>query len=100
MNKTEHLLVCLAEECAEVQQAVTKALRFGLTDGRPQSTATNAEDISAEFSDVLAIIELLEEEGVLSRMSDIHAVDRKKARVREFMAYAKVQGTLHDAQCK
>ncbi len=33
MNKTEYLLVCLAEECAEIQQAVDKALRFGLDVG-------------------------------------------------------------------
>ena len=26
MNESEHLLVCLAEKCAEIQQAVTKAL--------------------------------------------------------------------------
>lgn len=28
MNRSEHLLSCLAEECAEVAQRVSKALRF------------------------------------------------------------------------
>jgi hypothetical protein len=32
MNITEHLLATLAEECAEVAQATSKALRFGLDE--------------------------------------------------------------------
>lgn len=32
MNATEHLLVCLAEECGEVAKECSKALRFGLDD--------------------------------------------------------------------
>lgn len=35
MNTTEHLLVVLGEECAEVQQNIAKALRFGLDDHHP-----------------------------------------------------------------
>jgi len=45
MNRTEHLLVCLAEECAEVGQAVAKALRFGLDDGRTRTL----EEVGREF---------------------------------------------------
>jgi len=29
MNRTDHLLMCLIEECAEVQKVATKTLRFG-----------------------------------------------------------------------
>ena len=29
MSEVEHLLVCLSEECAEIQKAVSKTLRFG-----------------------------------------------------------------------
>ena len=32
MTREEHLLTIVAEECAEVAQRATKALRFGLTD--------------------------------------------------------------------
>ena len=35
MNKQEYLLTCLSEECAEIQQAVSKALRFGLDNYNP-----------------------------------------------------------------
>lgn len=37
MTKTEYLLVVLSEECSEIQQAVTKALRFGLSDIHPNN---------------------------------------------------------------
>ena len=42
MNKAEHLLATFAEECAETQQAIGKALRFGHKDGYPgASTKTH-----------------------------------------------------------
>ena len=50
MNRTEHLLACLAEECAEVAQAVGKALRFGLDDGYPGTDRKNADDIAKELN--------------------------------------------------
>jgi NTP pyrophosphatase (non-canonical NTP hydrolase) len=94
MNRTEHLLACLAEECAEVQHAVAKALRFGLNDGYPGAASTNAQDIAREFADVLAVVEMLEEAGALDRPTDTHAIERKKARVSEYMTYAEQCGTL------
>ncbi len=94
MNQTEHLLVCLAEECAEIQYAVAKALRFGLNDRCPGATSTNAQDIAHEFVDVLAIIEMLEKIGALERSTDAHAIERKKARVNYYMSYAEQRGTL------
>ena len=49
MNRQQLLLVQFAEELSEVQQSIAKALRFGLEDGYPNSTTTNAEDIAQEF---------------------------------------------------
>lgn len=88
MNRTEHLLVCLAEECSEVQHAVAKALRFGLGDGYPGAASTNAQDIAREFIDVLAVMEMLEESGAIERLLDPQAIDRKKDRVNEYIEYA------------
>lgn len=94
MNRKEHLLSCLAEECNEVAQRVSKALRFGLQEIEPGQHQTNAQRIMQEFGDVLAVIELLEEEGALERTTDTHAIDRKKARVLAFMEYAQSCGSL------
>ena len=95
MNRTEHLLTCLAEECAEVQQAVAKALRFGLDDGYPGTTRTNADDIAKELNDVLAVAALLQEEGVnlFGMFNKQHTIE-KQAKVQHYMEYAEQRGTL------
>lgn len=96
MNVQEHLLTCLAEECAEVAQACSKALRFGLEDKGPNHTLTNAEYISKELTDIFAVIELLVEEGGAALPNPYNQVeiDAKKERVRKFMQYAIERGTL------
>lgn len=98
LNTKEHLLTCLAEECAEIQKAVTKSLRFGLDDRKPQGLTTNLEDIAIELTDMLAVVELLNEiEPGIRPIIERHVVEAKKDKVRRFMEYAKDRGTL--AQC-
>lgn len=95
MNRTEHLLSCLAEECAEVAQRVSKALRFGLAEVQPGQPLTNAQRIGQEFHDLLAVVEMLEEAGALDRPTgSTTAIERKKAKVLAFMEYAEQCGTL------
>lgn len=94
MNRREHLLVCLAEECVEVGQAVCKALRFGLTDSPPGGGLRNDEYIVHELHDVFAILELLTECGALDRGHYGTAIKEKKAKVEQFMQYAEQRGTL------
>lgn len=64
MNVKEHLLVCLMEECAEVQQAVSKLLRFG--HGKNPYGSTNEHDLLVELEHVSAIRRMLELNGMLS----------------------------------
>ena len=96
MDKTEHLLTCLAEECAEIQQAVTKALRFGVDDGHPEKSTTNAQDIAKECVDIVAVIEMLEDEGILEKVGTMRALNEKKIKVLHYMEYAKQRGTLSE----
>lgn len=94
MNRKEHLLSCLAEECAEVAQRVSKALRFGLAEIQLGQDFTNAQRIGQEFHDLLAVMEMLEDEGALNRPTDTNAIERKKAKVLAFMEYAEQCGAL------
>jgi len=95
MNTKEHLLTCLAEECAEIQQAVSKALRFGLDDGYPGADTTNAKDIAREYVDLVAVIDLCREHGIIGQPGDSKAMyDAKRERVKQFMRYARERGAL------
>ena len=71
------LLEILAEECAEVIQRVTKALRFGIDEVQPGQPHTNAQRISYEMGDVLAVHKRLIQRGTL-RSDDTNEGMRKK----------------------
>ena len=94
MNKTEHLLVCAIEECAELQQAVCKALRFGLDDGSPDRQTTNAEDIMKEYTDLIAVMTMLLGEGIIQDYNIDRAIEAKCKKVLGYMEYARKRGTL------
>lgn len=94
MTKQQHLLVCLAEECAEVQHAVAKALRFGLKDGYPGTERTNAGDISRELNDIMAIAELLKECGAIPHNQTVTEIQKKKKKIAIFLKYAEELGTV------
>jgi len=99
MTEVEHLLTVLSEECAEVAQRVSKALRFGLEEVQPGQFATNAERIVEELADLWAVTTLLEREGVFKAHGDLFLdmAERKKLKVSQFMEYAKECGTIQKA---
>ena len=102
MNKLEHLLVCVAEECAEVQQAVTKMLRFGWDDINPSNGRTALGHCRLEIADLLAVLEMLKEaehgyDFAVGKYTEL--MKSKKQRVEGFMAYARKRGTLKDSSC-
>ena len=56
----------LSEECAEVIQAISKCHRFGLDNLKPGKPLTNAQHLEGEIGDLLAMVELLKLEGIVS----------------------------------
>ena len=65
MNRKEHLFLKLMEECAEVQQRVSKLLQFGPDEVQNGQIQTNMERLRFEINDVIAVIRLLEDTGNL-----------------------------------
>ena len=60
MNKIENISVTVMEECAEVQQAISKSLRFGYDCCNPLNPEmNNAQDILIEYYQLEAMMELL-----------------------------------------
>ncbi|WP_298091595.1 hypothetical protein [uncultured Sphingomonas sp.] len=95
MNREEHLLTCLAEECAEVSQRVSKALRFGLAEVQPGQPLSNADRILEELRDLFAVANILASEGVIGWcLPDRMEVHAKLDKIEKFMAISRDQGVL------
>lgn len=95
MNITENLLITAAEECNEIAQRITKALRFGLTEVQKGQSETNAQRIIGEFNDLVAVLELLQSHGDLPPIFDHEHQRLKRMRVVKWMEYSRDEcGTL------
>lgn len=95
MNRTQYLLIKLAEEAAEVAQIALKSSQFGLTEKNPDMLETNAERIYAELDDLAAIVAMLRGEN-----SDFNYVpnavrqELKRGKVQYYAAYSVRLGML------
>ncbi len=94
MTRNEHLLTILAEECAEIAQRVSKALRFSLAEIQPGQDLTNEERIEGEIHDLIAVAEMLNSEGVMLTWPAPETVAAKKAKVERFLLLSAANGTL------
>lgn len=90
----EHLLAILAEECSEVAHRASKALRFGLREVQKGQKLTNAERIVYEFSDLYAVMRILNQQGLLPQVTNHEMIDEKVRKVYEFLEYSRECGTL------
>ena len=93
-TEIDHLMLTLAEECAEVIQRVTKAQRWGLREIQPGQELNNEQRIRYELNDLYAVIDLLYERQGVELFRDNEQVIAKKAKVLHFMDYARQIGEL------
>lgn len=99
MNRREHLLTILGEEGVEISQRCSKALRFGLNEVQPGQQRDNATRIWEEYLDLVAVMEMAIEEGLLPEPFgpfEEQWKKEKKAKVEKFLAYSRECGTLTD----
>jgi hypothetical protein len=89
ITSVDYLLTCIAEECAEVAQRATKAIRFTLDEKEPGQELTNKERLVQEFNDLYAIMEMLNEMGVIDEFINLEAIEKKKLKVEKFWEYSK-----------
>lgn len=98
MDRSEHLLTILGEECSEVHQETSKALRFGVYEQRDLSTS-NIERMNKEYNHVLAMIDMINDEaGVTLLYRREKVIAEKKAKVEEYLKYSAELGTLKDGE--
>lgn len=93
MNVKEYLLSCLIEELAEVQKELVKCLRFSPEHVSPHDQLSNITRVGLEYSDVIAITEMLEEEGISIPLSS-ERVNEKKERTKRMMFTSRKIGVL------
>lgn len=67
LAKVQEALIILQEECGEVVQVVAKCHRFGLDGVNPLDNSINKDNLAAEIGDLVCMIEILQELGVLDQ---------------------------------
>jgi NTP pyrophosphatase (non-canonical NTP hydrolase) len=78
-EKIEEALGILQEECAEVIQDVSKCRRFGIDNVYLNGQGTQRENLAKEVGDVLAMIDVLIEQGVFTQTElDVARVNKKQ----------------------
>ncbi len=85
--KTKEVMDILQEECAEVIQAVSKISRFGINNFKPGKPKTNREHLEEELGDMLAMIDILREMGVVSAASMESA---KQAKIEKLKRWSNI----------
>lgn len=98
MTLTEHLLVRIAEEGAEVTQRATKALVFGLNEVQEGQDLNNLERLIYEFNDLVAIMKILmvNQGHTENKIFDAEAQLAKSLKLSYWLEYSKKMGTLQD----
>lgn len=83
-EKQKEALMILQEECAEVTQVTSKIFRFGLEACWPQNAPTNRQRLEEEIGDLIAMIRILEEQGLISGDKVIEAQERKIEKLKKW----------------
>ncbi len=83
-SKIEEALGILQEECAEVIVEVSKCRRFGIDDIHLKSGMTHNKMLEIEVGDMLALVDILVEQGVLSAQELEAARANKKEKLKQW----------------
>jgi len=83
------------EECSEVQQAISKALRFGLKDSNPNTPRrNNAEDIAHELIDILSIRDMLLHNTAIPPLDEVELKEAKIAKLKKYIKISTEVGII------
>lgn len=82
MNKTEEALIILAEECAEVVQECSKALRFGLDSEHDGETVH--ERLEKELGDIMCLYEIVVDMNLVDASMIAIAASRKREKLKKW----------------
>ena len=88
-EKNREALVILQEECAEVVQEVSKCFRFGMDSVHYKTGLSHKSMLEMEVGDMLALVDILVEQGILSKSGLELAASNKKFKLKEWSSLYK-----------
>lgn len=74
-DKEKEILLITQEECAEVTQAISKVFRFGFDS--VHKGINNRQHLEEEIGDLMCMIDLLIDNGIVSEAAVLTAKDEK-----------------------
>jgi len=81
-DKVRETLIITQEECAEVIQAVSKVMRFGFDSCYPtEDSASTKECLDMELGQLLCMIGILVDQGVVDESAMMEAMEAKKIKL-------------------
>ena len=86
----KEILLITQEECAEVTQAISKVFRFGLNERWPEPIdPTNKERLEEEAGDLLCMIDIMVENGIISDEKLNKAKNNKRQKLKTWSSIFK-----------
>jgi NTP pyrophosphatase (non-canonical NTP hydrolase) len=83
-DKILEALGILQEECAEVIVEVSKCRRFGIDSEHYTTKELHKDMLAQEIGDVMCMVEILVEQGVVNRADLILARERKREKLKRW----------------
>ena len=83
-SRVEEALGILQEECAEVIVEVSKCRRFGIDSVHYRTSIKHSKMLELEVGDVLALVDILVEQGVLNTQELDIARANKKEKLKQW----------------
>lgn len=100
LSRYQYLLTKLAEEASEVAQIALKTQQFGADEVYPEQSKTNTQRIHSELIDLLAIVEMLNEEFNFNFATDSeetwYCKLAKKEKINKYYRYSQDCGMVED----
>ena len=81
-NKFTELMIITMEECGELTQACSKVLRTMTNEGDIREDAL--EKLIQEAADVMCMIELMEDHGLMKHHEILEGIDTKRQKLKKW----------------
>ena len=88
-ERSREILLITQEECSEVSQAISKIFRFGMEDNHPITKINNREHLEEEIGDLMCMIDLILDSGMVSESAVMAAKNEKMMKLQQWSSIFK-----------